>query len=424
MILTLLQYAESLTQLLPDSEVMRMSDPDVTFPSDPATIDETAALDRFLELTKIPATSGEELPVAQAIQRLLAEAGVAESQMRLDDANSRTRLSGNCGNLVVHLPGSGKGATTLLSAHMDTVPICKHCEPAVEGDVVRSAADTGLGADDRSGVAAVVTALIERIRLGDAQFPPAVAAFLIQEEIGLEGARCLDTSVVGPVDRAFNFDGGASHEIRHGAIGGERIDVCVRGMPAHAGVAPETGVSAIVISSLAIAELAQKGWLGKVVHESGEGTANVGIIQGGDATNVITPEVTLRAEARSHDAAMRTRIVREMKSAFESAASQVKNTDGDCGSIEFASHVDYDSFLLPDDHPSIEFAAEAIRTVGRTPVTEVANGGLDANWLYRHGIEAVTLGSGQRNIHTADEVLDIPRYLDACRMATWLITRE
>ncbi len=386
------------------------------------TVDTQAALNRFLTLTRIPGKSGSEFDVAQAIVQLLKDAGLPEQQIRFDDAQTRTRLAGNCGNLIVSMPGNGSGPRTLLSAHMDTVPICLGCEPVVDGDEVRSSVATGLGADDRAGCGAILTAIIERLARGDQNFPAAVISFLIQEEIGLHGARNIDKVMIGNVDRAFNFDGGVVEKLTIGAIGGERMSIELTGIPAHAGVAPERGASAIVMAARAIADLDARGWLGKVVQECGVGTSNVGVIAGGEATNVITPEVTLRAEARSHDAAMRTRIVKEIHDAFERAASEVKNIDGKSGSLTFESTVDYDSFRLNDDHPSIEAAMGAVRHLGREPYTEVSNGGLDANWLYRHGIEAVTLGCGQRNIHTADETLVLADYFDACRIATWLIT--
>ncbi len=207
-----------------------------------------------------------------------------------------------------------------------------------------------------------------------------------------------------------------------GAIGGERMTIKLSGIPAHAGVAPEKGASTIVMAARAIADLDARGWLGRVQQDGKVGTANVGLIQGGEATNVITPETLLRAEARSHDTEMRTRIVAEIRAAFERAAAEVTNDEGRSGSVEFQSNVDYEAFRLKDDHPSIITASHAVRCVGRDPYTEVSNGGLDANWLFLHGIEAVTLGCGQRNIHTADETLVIADYLDACRVATWLIT--
>ncbi|TWU56612.1 Carboxypeptidase G2 precursor [Rubripirellula tenax] len=388
----------------------------------PHEVDAQAALDRFLAITQIPGKSGEEAAVATAIVQFLVDAGLDESQIRFDEANKRTKLPGDCGNLIVTLPGNGSGPRTMLSAHMDTVPICVGSQPVIDGDEVRSSVATGLGADDRGGCGAILTAIVERLRRGDSQFPPAVVTFLIQEEIGLHGAKNIDRDRVGNVDRAFNFDGGTVEKLTIGAIGGERMSIKLTGIPSHAGVAPEKGASAIVMAARAIADLDARGWLGKVVQDCGVGTSNVGVINGGEATNVITPEVTLRAEARSHDAEMRTRIVAEIRQAFERAAAEVKTDDGRSGRVDFDSNVDYDSFKLADDHPSIKAASHAIRVFGREPFAEVSNGGLDANWLFRHGIEAVTLGCGQRNIHTADETLVITDYLDACRIATWLIT--
>ena len=380
------------------------------------------ALKRFLQITAIPGKSGEEADVAAAIVGVLKAAGVDESQIAFDGAETRTRIDGNCGNLIVKLPGSGSGPTTMLSAHMDTVPICVGAQPVVDGDQVLSSEPTGLGADDRSGCCAILTAILERVQRGDDQFPPAVVTFLIQEEIGLEGARHLDVDKVGTVDRAFNFDGGTVEKLTSGAIGGERMVINLTGIPSHAGVAPEQGVSTIVIAARAIASLAERGWLGKVVQGDKMGTSNIGVIAGGEATNVTTPNLHLKAEARSHDSEFRQQIVSEIRQAFEEAAATEKNEAGKCGGCEFESHVDYESFALPEDHPSIVTAKSAIKKFGREPFCEISNGGVDPNWLYRHGIEAVTLGCGQRNIHTADERLEIADYLDACRIATWLIT--
>jgi len=384
-------------------------------------VDETAALERYLTLTAIEGRSGEEKDVADAIVQFLVESGVDPDNMTFDGAETRTRLRGNCGNLIVRLPGAGTGPRTLLSAHMDTVPICVGCEPVVDGDQVVSRGETGLGADDRSGCAAIVTAAIERQRLGDDNFPPAVLVFFIQEEIGLQGSRTLDAQRVGPVDRAFNFDGGAIEKVTTGATGDERMDITLTGIPAHAGVAPENGASAIVMASRAIADLDARGWLGRVERPEGAGTSNVGVIAGGEATNVVTPQVTLRAEARSHDSDMRQRIVAEMKSAFEAAAAAVQNVDGRSGSCEFRSHVDYESFELQSDDPSVLAIEDALRNFGLEPYRKLAGGGLDANWLAEHGIRAVTVGCGQENIHTADERLSIRDFHDACRIAATLI---
>lgn len=397
----------------------------------PLTLDTDAAIARFLTLVAIPGRSGDEKTVSEAIVDQLLDAGLDPDCITHDDAHTRTRIKGNTGNLFVNLPGDDSLPRTLLSAHMDTVPICLGCDPVrradpVLGDVVVAAGETGLGGDDRAGCVVILTAILERLRRQAEQpevsFPPAVISFLIQEEVGLEGARHLSVDKIGRVDRGFNFDGGTMETIRHGAIGGERMTITVRGHASHAGVAPEKGVSAIVIAARAIARLHEQGWLGKVQRDGGVGTANVGVIQGGDATNVVTPEVQLRAEARSHDAGFRTKIVAAIRDAFESSAAEVTDVRSRCGMIEFASNVDYESFALTLDHPSVAVATSALTQMGYQPVCELANGGLDANWLYRHGIEAVTLGCGQAAIHTVDEHLLVDHFLDACRLATGLIT--
>jgi tripeptide aminopeptidase len=376
---------------------------------------------RFLKLAAIGGVSGQESGVAQAITEMLTEAGLDASAIEFDCAESRTRMSGECGNLIVHLPGRTEGPMTLLSAHMDTVPICLGSQPVVRGDRVVSDAATGLGADNRAGCAAILSAAIERLRLGNNDLPPAKLLFTVQEEIGLEGARHLDAAKIGRVDRAFNFDGSDIEKVTLGAIGGERMDIRLTGVPAHAGVAPQKGASAIVMAARAIARLQDDRWLGRVQRDDHLGTANIGVIHGGEATNVVTPEVTLRAEARSHDADFRIRIVSEIRAAFEAAASEVRNDEGVCGSCRFESRVDYEAFRLADDDRSVTQLEQAITSLGRQPVRKVADGGLDANWLNQHGIPAVTVGCGQRNIHTAQEELDLPHYLAACNLAAMMI---
>ena len=389
-------------------------------------IDPAKALQHFLDLTSIPGRSGEEAEVARQITAWLVEAGVPATDIVQDEAHRHSRIGGNCGNLIVTLHGDDSRPRTMLSAHMDTVPVCLGAQPTVTDDpklgkIVTSSTDTGLGADDRAGCAAIVTAIQNRLEHArenpDARMAPAVATFLIQEEIGLVGARYLDRELVGKVDQAFNFDGGTMDKIRHGAIGGERMQIVIRGHASHAGVAPEKGVNAIVIAAKAIADLQDRGLMGLIEINGKRGTSNVGVVSGGEATNVVTPEVSLKVEARSHDGEFRVWIVDQIRTAFETAASEVQDVSGRCGKIEFTSQVDYEAFVLPEDHPSVLRATHLLGQMGYHAKCEVANGGLDANWLFQHGIAAVTLGCGQAAIHTVDEHLLVDHYLAACRFA-------
>jgi tripeptide aminopeptidase len=222
----------------------------------------------------------------------------------------------------------------------------------------------------------------------------------------------------------FNWDGGAADKLTIGATGGYRMDIEVTGLAAHAGVCPEKGVSAIAIASLAIADLARNGWHGLVLKGRRQGTTNVGYIHGGEATNVVTDRVALKAEARSHDPKFRQQIVKAIERAFQSAVKEVRSASGARGSVNVNGRLDYESFLIDSKHACVELAQAAVRAVGREPELAVSNGGLDANWLNAHGIPTVTLGSGQVNVHTTSERLDLASYQDACRIALALATLE
>jgi tripeptide aminopeptidase len=164
------------------------------------------------------------------------------------------------------------------------------------------------------------------------------------------------------------------------------------------------------------------GWHGLIEKDGKTGTSNVGVIQGGDATNVVTDHVRIRAEARSHDPKFRERIVSEIENAFKRAAAVVKNTAGKCGSVTFDGRLDYESFRLTRDEPCVTAAIEAVEADGVKAELGITNGGLDANWLSAHGIPTVTLGCGQRNIHTAAEELDIAEFQQSRRIALRLAT--
>ena len=175
---------------------------------------------------------------------------------------------------------------------------------------------------------------------------------------------------------------------------------------------------------MAIAELHREGWLGKIEKPSGSGTSNVGVINGGEATNVITPVVALRVEARSHDPAFRQKTIKAIESAFTKAAKSVKNVAGKCGNVKFEGRLDYESFRLADDSPCVVVAEEVVRSLGGTPHLHISNGGLDANWISARGIPTVTLGCGQDNIHTAGERLDLDEFHRSCDIARLLATGE
>lgn len=379
------------------------------------------AIERVLSLMAIPGKSGDEAAVAEFITEELIAAGAKRSQIQTDSAHRKTPIKGNVGNLIFHMPGTVKGPRRMLMAHMDTVPICVGCKPVRKGNVVSSAEKTGLGADDRAGVATVLTTATEILK-HDLPRPPLTFLWTIQEEIGLHGARLLNLAKLKKPKLAFNWDGGSPTKMTIGATGGYRMEITVHGLSSHAGNAPEAGVSAISIAAIAIADLTKNGWHGSIQKGKNLGTSNVGVIQGGDATNVVANLVHLRAEARSHHPEFRKKIVSEIEKAFVKAAKEVKSSDFAEGRVEFDGQLDYESFCLPTDSEQVSVAKDAIEKLGLQADLAIANGGLDANWLSARGIPTVSMGCGQKNQHMITEKLHLDEYLTACEIAMYLAT--
>lgn len=386
-------------------------------PAPERAVTDAEALRLVMKLMAIPGRSCEERLVMDAIVAELSSAGLDQKHVRFDNAHKKSPFKGEVGNLIVKLPGTVRGPRRMFSAHVDTVPICVGCRPKrKDGRIVSGNPETGLGGDDRAGAAVVLATLLALLRSG-VDHPPLTFLWTVQEEIGLCGARSVSLSQLGRPPLAFNFDGSSPTKITIGATGGYRMKIEVTGVPSHAGNAPEEGVSAISIAALAIADLTRRGWHGRIQKGGRRGTSNVGVIAGGQATNVVTDRVVLRAEARSHDPEFRQQIVGEMEQAFHTAAAKVKNTAGDCGRVRFDGNLDYESFRLSPTHDAVRAAVAAVESLGEEHELAVANGGLDANWLTHRGVPTVSFGCGQRGIHKIGEELVIEEFQLARRLA-------
>ena len=381
---------------------------------------EKPALDLAIRLMGIRGGPGNEGEVAEFITRKLRQAGAPPSMIQSDQANLRTPIKGQVRNLIVKLPGTIRGPRRLLMAHMDTVLLCVGAKPVLKKNFVRAAdPKTALGADDRAGCAVLLNTAIALLK-NRLPHPPLTFLWTIQEEPGLHGVRNLRLGMLGKPKLAFNFDGGGPEKLTIGATGGYRMLIEIEGIASHAGGAPDEGVSAIAIAALAIADLHQKGWHGKIRKGHRSGTSNVGVIEGGEATNVVTDFVRIKAEARSHDAVFRRQIVSKIEKTFKRAARSVRNIDGACGKVRFSGRLDYESFKLSAEEPCVLEAKSAVKELGGKPLLAISDGGLDANWMVAHGIPTVSLGCGQRNIHTVKEQLDVAAFQRACRIAARL----
>ncbi len=387
------------------------------------TFDEPRAIERLLHFLSVEGTTGQEQAIAATVTEALLGVGVPREAIRHDDAHTRIPLPTQTGNLIVTLPGTRPDLPRLLfMTHLDTVPLCAGAKPLLREGRIVPAGVTALGGDNRTGVACLVT-LIATLLARKLPHPPLTLLFTVREESGLWGARFVDRQVLGGPVYGFNVDGGVPSEVTIGAVGAERWEVEVLGRAAHAGAHPERGISATVVAALALAEVYRGGWFGKVVKDGREGTSNVGSIgdrdgrSAGAATNVVTDYALLRGESRSHSTEFATEITNAYQRAFVEAARQVTDVSGRTATVKFESRCDYYPFRLEEDAAVVRHAVAAATRIGLTPTVRVTNGGLDANWMVRHGIPTITFGAGQRDVHTVEESVDLTDFLGGCRMA-------
>lgn len=392
-------------------------------------LDVKAAEDHLMRFLSVEGVTGQEAAIAAAVSAELQKVGVPASAIRFDTANQRIPLPTQTGNLLVDLPGTRKGPRLVFATHLDTVPLCAGAKPKREGDRIVSDGTTALGGDNRTGCAVLVT-LAETLLKHKLPHPPITLLFTVREESGLHGARELDPQDLGGAKMCFNVDSKLAAELIIGAVGQENWDVEIKGKAAHAGVAPEKGISATLVASIALTDAHRGGWFGKVVKPAGHGTSNVGIFGGkegkpaGDATNVVTDYVAIKGEARSPDVAFATKITQAYRESFQKAQAEVKDAGGATADVKFTNKPSYPSFKLADDAPALQHAKRAAEALGFKPTTLFSNGGLDANWFDKHGVPTVTIGAGQYEIHTVNEYVDLPEFANGCRLAVALATLE
>ncbi len=365
----------------------------------------------FFELVRIDSLSRRERTIALRLKHELESAGAVCEFDRAGEA-----VQGDTGNLVGRLAGTVRGvAPLLLCAHMDTVVPGESVKPIVEGDIVRTDGSTVLGGDDKSGCAIICEAL-HQLREQNIAHGPIEVVFTICEEVGLLGAKNLDLGLISARE-GLVLDSDAPGCLFVRAPGAQSLRFTVRGLEAHAGMAPERGISAIKVASEAIARMK----LGRIDEET---TANLGLIQGGRAVNIIPNEVTVRGEARSRDAAKLAAQVEHMVGCFTEAVARAtltiegKRVDA---TLEYAARPEYAAMNVPDDAPLVRKVVEAARRAGRVVKPEAMGGGCDANIFNQRGLTVANLGTGMRDIHTVREWLDVSDMIGAAEVALELI---
>ncbi len=353
----------------------------------------------FLDLVKIPSPSWKEHALIGYITGILKGLGIAYELFPCGESfNLLARMEGT-------LPGKPGIA---LSCHMDTVAPCENVKPLATKSRITSDGATVLGSDDKAAVAAFIEAM-RVLRESGIEHGPLEFLFSCAEELGLYGIKGFDLSNMKS-RFAFVFDsGGRVGRVILEAPYHTTIEVLIKGKAAHAGMEPENGISAIRVLSDILASIPH----GRIDAKT---TANIGLITGGKATNIVAEEAWAKIEVRSLDrkrvAAVEAKIIAMVKNKAKKAGARA----------QISRRLEYAGFSLKRTSAVVRRATNALMSIGAKPVYESSGGGSDTNIINRAGIKAVNLSVGMMQVHTTREYILIKDLVDSARLALALVT--
>lgn len=366
-------------------------------------INEQRIVDLFIELVQVDSETKHEEKIAVVLKEKFTALGVEVVE---DDAKEKTGHGAN--NLICTLSATKEGVDTIyFTSHMDTVVPGNGIKPSIENGYIKSDGTTILGADDKAGLAAMLEAITvlkeENIAHGKIEF-----IITVGEESGLVGAKALDSSLVtAKFGYALDSDGKVG-DIIVAAPTQAKVNATIYGKTAHAGVAPERGVSAITIASRAISKMP----LGRIDKET---TANIGRFEGGTQTNIVCDRVDILAEARSLIPEKMEAQVAKMKEAFETAAQEMG------GRAEVDIKVMYPGFKFGDGDHVVEVAKKAVANIDRPSRLLQSGGGSDANVIAGFDIPTVNLAVGYEDIHTTNEKIPVEELVKTSELVVSII---
>lgn len=365
-------------------------------------INQERLVDEFLTLVQIDSFAGEERDVSDYLRRQLTRLGLNVME---DDAGKT--IGGNAGNIIARMPGQSDKPTIMFSAHMDRVAPGKGIKPVIEDGTIKSDGSTILGADDAAGIAAILEA-VRVVQEAEIPHGSLELVFTIAEEGGLYGAKALDRSQL-KADFAYFLDSNDEvGAIINRAPSHQNLDFTFYGKAAHAGVSPELGINAIKIAAEAIASMD----IGRIDHET---TSNVGVVQGGVATNIVPEVCTVKCEVRSLSPDKLIAQAEKMITAARNSAARFGTK------LDLQMTDCYSAFTIPESHPVIQLAVKACEAIGVAPQIKGTGGGSDASILNSKSLPSVVLGLNYKDAHSTRESVAIADLAKAAELVAAII---
>lgn len=368
-------------------------------------VDQQRLIDSFFEMVAIESPSRHEAKMAAYCEAALRDLGFDVS---FDDSAIET--GADAGNLIARLRGTVPGAM-VLSAHMDTVSPCENIVPVLRDGMIRSEGATILSADDKAGISSIIEGVRATLDAGAAR-PDIMVVLTTCEELHLLGAAALQGDVLPEGAPCYVLDAdGAPGTIISRAPCHWTMQARFMGKAAHAGVEPEVGNSAIQMAAAAISSMP----LGRIDSDT---TANVGVIKGGNKTNVIPASCSIAGECRSTIG----RRAAEQRAAMNTAMEEAAARFGGKVSIEWERN--YDAILYEESDELVQGIVRAAEAAGLEPVMHHSGGGSDANVFAEQGVDAITLGVGMAAFHSLTEHIAVADLVGTARLVEALIAEN
>jgi len=351
--------------------------------------------EEFLKLVAIDSPSLREGKLAAYLKGKLKSLGATVYE---DDSAEQT--GSDTGNIIAVYPGNSTKPAILLAAHMDTVQSTEGMVPQIRDGIIYSDGKSILGADDKAGIAVILGVLSSLQEDNSLDHGDVEVVFTVQEEVGLIGAKHLNYPFKAKCCYVLDGDGPVG-TIINASPSHITLDLVIEGKAAHAGLAPESGINAIVVASEAISKAPS----GRLDEET---TSNYGMIKGGQGRNIVAEKVEVQAEVRSRNRNKLEKETAKILKAFEETAKKYQ------AKFSVRQNLAYEAFTIDEKQLVISLALEAGTILGTKVRLKPTGGGLDANIFNAKGIASVALGLGSYHPHSNTEYAIIDE-LENCR---------
>jgi tripeptide aminopeptidase len=377
------------------------------------TLDAERLATLFTTLCEIDSPSTREGKIAAFLRHLFTaefpKATIIEDQSAL-------RTGSDSGNLLIRFPGRLPLEPVFFNCHLDTVQPGEGVKVRRTGTLFSSNTETILGGDDKAGIAVLVE-VMRSLRDSGCPHGPVELLFTTCEEIGLLGAKNFDPGLL-LATMGYALDSTGIDQVIIGAPAANHLAITISGRAAHAGLNPEQGINAIQLAARALANMD----LGRLDEES---TANIGLISGGVATNIIPATVVLQGEIRSHSPEKLARHTSRIEDIFTRTVAGWQDASGQAPgqpTLNFQATPQYPALKLSREDQVLKRIDQAAAVLSRQIQYIVAGGGSDANIFNGYGLKTAILSTGMQKVHTTEEQIDLCDMLRTAELVFSMLT--